>query len=36
MSAVVEVENLHKRVPEPPADVQAHNFWVWIGPQFHY
>ena len=27
---------VHKRIPVPPADVQAHNFWVWIGPQFHY
>ncbi len=27
---------VHKLVPVPPADMQAHNFWLWIGPQFHY
>ena len=27
---------VHKGVPAPPATLQAHNFWVALGPQFHY
>ena len=27
---------VHQGVPAPPASLQAHNFWVAIGPQFHY
>lgn len=27
---------VHKAVPAPPATIQPHNFWVTIGPQFHY
>lgn len=27
---------VHKDMPTPPATMRAHNFWVTIGPQFHY
>lgn len=27
---------VHKGTPAPPDAMQAHNFWLAIGPQFHY
>ena len=36
ISAWEPATGVHKRTPAPPAAMQAHNFWVAIGPQFHY
>lgn len=36
ISAWAPATGVHKRTPAPPDAMQAHNFWVAIGPQFHY
>ena len=36
ISAWAPAAGVHKRTPAPPDAVQAHNFWLAIGPQFNY
>ena len=36
LSAWAPATGVHRRTPAPPNAWQAHNFWVAVGPQFHY